>query len=192
MLGLEWQPLPLPAEHGVGAPTVISPGDLGALAAAELSGPVVLDLTTVAGELDDPATVAAAARTAAIELIDAATAWLGDTLDEGLTDRPLVVATRNAVATRDDEPVCGLAAAAVWGLVRSIQSENPDRIILLDLDDLDESWAALSAAVATGERELALRAGAALVPASPGCPTWLPATTRPGRTWPPRIPRAPC
>ncbi|WP_341720677.1 type I polyketide synthase [Micromonospora sp. FIMYZ51] len=164
LLGLEWQPLPLPAEHGVGAPTVISPGDLGALAAAELSGPVVLDLTTVAGELDDPATVAAAARTAAIELIDAATAWLGDTLDEGLTDRPLVVATRNAVATRDDEPVCGLAAAAVWGLVRSIQSENPDRIILLDLDDLDESWAALSAAVATGERELALRAGAALVP----------------------------
>ena len=58
----------------------------------------------------------------------------------------LVVATRGATDGTD------LAAAAVWGLVRSAQSEHPDRFILLDLDgdtdrgsepdgELDGGWA---------------------------------------------------
>ncbi|MFJ9953140.1 type I polyketide synthase [Kitasatospora sp. NPDC091207] len=59
--------------------------------------------------------------------------WLAD---ERLTDSRLAVVTRGAVAV-GQEPVDPVAAA-VWGLVRSAQTENPDRIVLVDLDlDLD-------------------------------------------------------
>src|SRR6185312_12832266 len=45
----------------------------------------------------------------------------------------LVLVTRGAVATAAGEGVADLAAAAVWGLVRSALSENPDRFVLADL-----------------------------------------------------------
>ncbi|WP_043468037.1 type I polyketide synthase, partial [Kitasatospora sp. MBT66] len=57
-----------------------------------------------------------------------------------------------------------LTAAPVWGLVRSAQSENPGRIVLVDTDGTDASEAALAAAVAGGEPQLALREGRARVP----------------------------
>ena len=47
---------------------------------------------------------------------------------------PLVVVTAGAAAAEPGDPVADLAAAAVRGLVRSAQAENPGRIILLDLD----------------------------------------------------------
>ncbi|WP_234320135.1 SDR family NAD(P)-dependent oxidoreductase [Streptomyces sp. SBT349] len=46
----------------------------------------------------------------------------------------LVVVTRGAVPAGGDADVTDPAGAAVWGLVRAAQAENPDRIILLDLD----------------------------------------------------------
>ncbi|WP_460747628.1 SDR family NAD(P)-dependent oxidoreductase, partial [Micromonospora schwarzwaldensis] len=60
-----------------------------------------------------------------------------------------------------------LAAAAVWGLVRSAQSEHPNRFILLDLDDHtdhrtdhgDDLGRILTAALDSGEPEIAVRAG---------------------------------
>ena len=50
-------------------------------------------------------------------------------------DRPgvLVVMTRGAVGL-SDEDVTDLAAAAVWGLVRSAQAEHPGRVLLVDSD----------------------------------------------------------
>ncbi|WP_410643621.1 type I polyketide synthase [Amycolatopsis sp. lyj-346] len=57
-----------------------------------------------------------------------------------------------------------LAGAAVWGLARSAQSENPDRLVLVDVDGTPESDAALPAAVATGEPRIVLRRGEAFVP----------------------------
>ncbi|BBC63203.1 hypothetical protein MMRN_00990 [Mycobacterium marinum] len=50
-------------------------------------------------------------------------------------DRPgtLVIVTHGGVALTD-EGVNDLAAAAVWGLVRSAQSEHPGRIVLIDTD----------------------------------------------------------
>ena len=45
----------------------------------------------------------------------------------------LVVVTRGAVAAEPGEGVADLAGAAVWGLVRSVQSENPGRLVLADL-----------------------------------------------------------
>ncbi|MFF1480704.1 type I polyketide synthase [Streptomyces sp. NPDC058301] len=76
----------------------------------------------------------------------------------------LVVATSGAVATGDGDDVSDLPHAAVWGLLRSAQTENPDRIVLVDLDGAPESWAALADVVAAGEPQNAVRAGAALVP----------------------------
>ncbi|MGW1811779.1 SDR family NAD(P)-dependent oxidoreductase, partial [Streptomyces sp. NPDC002078] len=76
----------------------------------------------------------------------------------------LVVLTAGAVATGPGEDVADLAHAAVWGLVRSAQSENPDRIVLLDTDGTDASYGALAGAVMSGEPELVLRSGSAYVP----------------------------
>ncbi|WP_420710985.1 SpnB-like Rossmann fold domain-containing protein, partial [Streptomyces sp. NRRL S-118] len=43
--------------------------------------------------------------------------------------------TRGAVSVAGESP--DVAQAAVWGLVRSAQSEHPDRFRLVDLDDAD-------------------------------------------------------
>lgn len=52
----------------------------------------------------------------------------------------------------------------MWGLARSAQTEHPGRIVLVDTDGHEESERVLAAAVATGEPQLALRAGAVHVP----------------------------
>ncbi|HEX4224179.1 MAG TPA: type I polyketide synthase, partial [Pseudonocardiaceae bacterium] len=81
--------------------------------------------------------------------------WLSD---ERFVTTPLVVRTRGAVPAQAGESVSDLAAAAVWGLVRSAQSENPGRIILLDTDaELDAAM--LGHALAADEPQLALREG---------------------------------
>ncbi|OOK73627.1 phenolphthiocerol synthesis polyketide synthase type I Pks15/1 domain protein [Mycobacterium kansasii] len=69
----------------------------------------------------------------------------------------LVVTTRGAVAL-PGEDVTDLAGAAVWGLVRSAQTEHPGRIVLVDTDAaLDES--ALAAVLAAGEPQVLWRGG---------------------------------
>ncbi|MBP2325808.1 acyl transferase domain-containing protein/short-subunit dehydrogenase/acyl carrier protein/thioesterase domain-containing protein [Kibdelosporangium banguiense] len=75
----------------------------------------------------------------------------------------LVVATKNAVATREGEAV-DVRQAPVWGVLRAAQAENPDRFVLVDLDDEEASHEILAAAVATGEPEIAIRGGDVLVP----------------------------
>ncbi|MFF7264021.1 type I polyketide synthase [Streptomyces sp. NPDC008159] len=91
--------------------------------------------------------------------------WLAD---ERFAASRLVVVTRGAVAVGPDEDVSDLAHSAVWGLVRSAQTEHPDRITLLDLDDEPASRrvmaAALAAAESSGEAQLAVRAGRVLIP----------------------------
>ncbi|MFD5269976.1 type I polyketide synthase, partial [Streptomyces sp. NPDC058335] len=72
----------------------------------------------------------------------------------------LVVLTRGAVAGQSADP----AAAAVWGLLRSAQSEHPDRVVLVDVDEKRPSLAALARAAASGEPQLAFREGRASVP----------------------------
>ncbi|MFI6967208.1 SDR family NAD(P)-dependent oxidoreductase, partial [Streptomyces sp. NPDC050255] len=115
----------------------------------------VLDATA---PFEGPAPVAAGA---AVE-------WLLDRLrdhvaDEAQPEARLVVLTRRAVAVRPGDPV-DLAAAPLWGLVRSAATENPGRITLVDLDGEQSSQDVLAAAVATDEPQLALRDGRILVP----------------------------
>ena len=55
----------------------------------------------------------------------------------------------------------------MWGLVRATQSEHPDRFVLVDLvnpDGNDGYGETLSAALATGEPQLAVGHGSVLVP----------------------------
>src|SRR5438445_4913837 len=69
----------------------------------------------------------------------------------------LVVVTRHAVsvAGEDVDP----RHAAVWGLIRSAQSENPERFALIDVDDTVVDLEALVALPMTGEPQYAVRDG---------------------------------
>ncbi|XDV63634.1 type I polyketide synthase [Streptomyces sp. R33] len=82
-------------------------------------------------------------------------AWLAAA---GPEDSRLVVVTRGAVPAGDGV-VTDPAGAAVWGLVRAAQIENPDRIILLDTDPGAESAVelVLAAVLAGGEPQVAVR-----------------------------------
>ncbi|MFF3763570.1 SDR family NAD(P)-dependent oxidoreductase [Streptomyces sp. NPDC001922] len=102
-------------------------------------------------------------RAAAHRVLALVQSWLAD---ERFASSRLVVVTRGAVAVDPDEGVADLAHAAVWGLVRSAQSENPDRFVLIDLDTESEAdaGAALTGAVASGEPQAAVRAGTVRVP----------------------------
>ncbi|MFE5123442.1 type I polyketide synthase [Streptomyces sp. NPDC056669] len=86
--------------------------------------------------------------------------WLAD---ERLSSSRLALLTRDAVATAEGERP-DPARAAVWGLMRTVQSEHPGRFALIDTDGRPESVRCLAPAIASGEPQLALRTGTFLVP----------------------------
>jgi acyl transferase domain-containing protein/NADP-dependent 3-hydroxy acid dehydrogenase YdfG/acyl carrier protein len=105
--------------------------------------------------------VPGAARKVLYEALALTQKWL---LDERLEASRLVFLTSGAVATRAGEGLSDLATAPLWGLVRSAQSENPQRFVLVDLDDSSSSVDALGAALGSGESQFALREGGLFVP----------------------------
>ncbi|MFC7796037.1 SDR family NAD(P)-dependent oxidoreductase [Streptomyces cinereoruber] len=85
--------------------------------------------------------------------------WLAD---ERFAGSRMVVITRNAVSTRYDESIRD-QSLAVWGLVRSAQTEHPGRFLLVDVDRDEASYRSLGAALDTpDETQLALRRGTVL------------------------------
>ena len=58
----------------------------------------------------------------------------------------------------------GFGASAARGLLRSAQSEHPDRIVVAEFDGHEQSGPALHAALAMGEPQLVVRAGVLSVP----------------------------
>ncbi|MFC9636609.1 type I polyketide synthase [Streptomyces mirabilis] len=80
--------------------------------------------------------------------------WIDEPRLEG---GQLVVVTRGAVG----EAVTDLAGAAVWGLLRSAQSENPGRLTLVDLSVPGDDAVVLPTVLGNGEPELAIRGQAA-------------------------------
>ncbi|MFS8204676.1 type I polyketide synthase [Streptomyces sp. CWNU-52B] len=141
---------------GLGLP---SHTDLDALAGAGTVPEVVF--ATLTGEATADGVHALVGRT--LRLIQE---WLAD---ERFAASKLVLVTRNAMAVEPVmEPVeadmLGVAAAGAWGMVRSAQREHPDRFVVIDLDGHQESVTALSAALATGEPQLAIRKGRPVVP----------------------------
>ncbi|MFI9383506.1 SDR family NAD(P)-dependent oxidoreductase [Kutzneria sp. NPDC052558] len=76
----------------------------------------------------------------------------------------LAVVTNGAVAVDGEGSPRDVAAATVWGLLRSAQSEHPGRIALVDTDDSEASREALPAVLSGDESQVALRDGVAYVP----------------------------
>ncbi|WP_250853767.1 polyketide synthase dehydratase domain-containing protein [Streptomyces malaysiensis] len=77
----------------------------------------------------------------------------------------LVLVTQGAVAAAEgDEPMAGLTASPVWGLVRSAQTEHPGRLALLDLDPRGATPDVVRRALASGEPQLAIRGEEILAP----------------------------
>ncbi|WP_419669716.1 SDR family NAD(P)-dependent oxidoreductase [Streptomyces prasinus] len=136
---------------------VAGPAELSGLAAlsevpalvAVHAGPVSDTDTDTGIGADEPARVRAAAHRA----LECVRTWLADAR---FTDSTLVLLTRGAV------PVGAVpadpAGAAVWGLVRSAQTEHPGRFVLLDLDPADGDVPGAGPAD-TDEPQLALRDG---------------------------------
>ncbi|MDT0527734.1 SDR family NAD(P)-dependent oxidoreductase [Micromonospora sp. DSM 115977] len=174
---VEWAPLALPAGPSTVDWAVI--GDAAALTdAVAATGTTVTayaDLTALATTMDDgtgapgvllvpfldpPAS--ADVPGAVAEVTHRALAVLQQFLaEERYADSRLVVLTSGAVATEWDTDLTDLAGAAVIGLLRSAQSENPDRFVLVDVDDIAGCAAALVPAVATDEPQVVIRAGVA-------------------------------
>ncbi|MFE2379800.1 acyltransferase domain-containing protein, partial [Streptomyces sp. NPDC059398] len=112
-----------------------------------------------AGGEDDSADAATAAARATGETLGLVQQWLSE---ERLNEARLVVLTRGGGAVSAGEGVADLPAAALAGLVRSAQSENPGRLVLVDLppNATGEQIALLPDALGTGEPEAAIRDGA--------------------------------
>jgi acyl transferase domain-containing protein/NADPH:quinone reductase-like Zn-dependent oxidoreductase/acyl carrier protein len=188
LFGVEWVAVPVrPGEPDVRWATIGDPhtnpaeshlltyASLADLASTTADAPVpdvVLAGPAVTATRVTATRVTAAEATAARSAAQAAQAVLG-LVQEWLTTEQfgasrLMVVTRGAVAAVPGEGVNDLAGAAVWGLVRSAQSENPGRLILADLPGTTTEAAnpadpatlgVLAAAAGTGEPELALREG---------------------------------
>jgi acyl transferase domain-containing protein/NADP-dependent 3-hydroxy acid dehydrogenase YdfG/acyl carrier protein len=109
----------------------------------EAVGPAATDL---------PATV----RSAGYRALDAIQGWLAG---ERFAGSRLVLLTRRAAAAPGT--AIDLGQAPVWGLARAAIAEHPGRFSVIDIDEDDRG---LAGAVASGEPEIALRAGRVLVP----------------------------
>ncbi|WP_236792306.1 type I polyketide synthase [Amycolatopsis sp. GM8] len=79
-------------------------------------------------------------------------------------EETVVVLTWSAIVAAPGERVAALGAAAVWGAIRSLQAEEPGRVVLVDTDTERDPDELVRAAVATGEPQVAVRDGQFLVP----------------------------
>ncbi len=128
--------------------------------------PVCGALDGLRGEVPDVVVVECAtggvgASEAVVGLLAVLKEWVDDPV---FAASRLVVVTRGAVVARPGEGRGEPVGAALWGLVRSAQAENPGRLTLVDVDGEPHSLAALPGVLACAEPELALRAGRVLVP----------------------------
>ncbi|WP_367044709.1 type I polyketide synthase [Streptomyces sp. Je 1-332] len=148
---VDWSAVPVPVP-----PVSEVAGSYAELSSVGAEGPVpevVLLPVSGSGDADD---LAVAAHGAVRGVLGSVQGWLAD---ERFADSTLVVATRGAVAV-GDEPVTDLMHAGVWGLLRTAQTENPGRIVLIDVDseDVPAGLAELE------EPQLAVRDGKFFVP----------------------------
>ncbi|MFJ4188503.1 SDR family NAD(P)-dependent oxidoreductase [Kitasatospora sp. NPDC089509] len=138
LLGVVWRDLPA---RGAAAVAVTPVADL----AVPVDGPAwPLLLPGEVGDParpEDPARPAGEARPDEAERLRQSTARVLTAVRTFLAepryeDRRLVVATRRAVATDPGDPgeAVDPVEAALWGLVRSAQTEHPGRLLLADLD----------------------------------------------------------
>ncbi|MFI7237401.1 type I polyketide synthase [Streptomyces cyaneofuscatus] len=103
------------------------------------------------------------AERSAAEALRALQVCLGDARLQGAE---LVWITRDAVSSSPDDQVGNWAHAAVWGMVRTARTEQPERVLrLIDLDPGTPDFRLLARVIETGgEPECVLRGGTARVP----------------------------
>jgi acyl transferase domain-containing protein/acyl-coenzyme A synthetase/AMP-(fatty) acid ligase/acyl carrier protein len=95
----------------------------------------------------------------------------------------LALITRGALATEEGERP-DLAAAPLWGLLRSAQSEHPGSFVLIDSDGTAASEAVLAAALASEEPQMAIRRGRVLAARMVGVdPAATPSALTAGTPW---------
>ncbi|MCX4784659.1 SDR family NAD(P)-dependent oxidoreductase [Streptomyces sp. NBC_01221] len=75
----------------------------------------------------------------------------------------LAVVTQGAMPA-ETGAIADVVGSAVWGLVRSAQSEHPDRIVLVDTDPASEEQLDLALLTGLDEPQVAIRQGALLAP----------------------------
>jgi polyketide synthase 7 len=172
---VDWVPVAVPSGQPTGRYTVLGaaldarsgpPGgdesafaDLARLAASGTKTPPVVIARLDAADADGGDTPAAVE-----QRLHRVLRWTRDWLaDERFSASRLVLVTRDAF---HDDQVAHVdpAAAAIWGFVRTAQSENPQRFTLVDTDGRPESLALVPAAAATGEAQLKIRAGGVSTP----------------------------
>ncbi|MPZ81186.1 MAG: SDR family NAD(P)-dependent oxidoreductase [Actinophytocola sp.] len=172
LFGLEWTPAPVSVVEPAGEWVVLGTNTLGLTADchpdpatlvesldADPAPSIVIHPVPVTHESD----LACAVRKATHDTLALVQAWLAQ---ERLEGSRLVFVTRGAVTT-DPDTAPDLPGAAVWGLVRSAQSEHPNRFVLLDIEPAAEHVGqALAAAITehAHEPQVAVRDGRVLVP----------------------------
>ncbi|MFF2751693.1 type I polyketide synthase, partial [Kitasatospora sp. NPDC058048] len=169
LFAVDWVPVPVPVSagpEGAGSSEWVAIGEV-----AGVRG--FVDVAGLVGELEAgglavppvvvlPVPVEGDVYALTARVLGVVQEWLAE---ERFGSSRLVVLTCGAVAV----PAGGGAdpvQAAVWGLLRSAQTENPDRIVLVDLDPdaLDGSEGLWPAVVAGGEPQAAIRGGEVSVP----------------------------
>lgn len=99
-----------------------------------------------------------AVHSATAQVLDAIQQWM---LDEDFDAGGRLVVVTERASTSDPD----LTSAAVWGLVRSAQTEvGPERLVLIDLDGTTDSAIALPQALTSGQGLVAVRAGRMMIP----------------------------
>ncbi|MEV2248882.1 type I polyketide synthase, partial [Streptomyces sp. NPDC049970] len=177
LFGVEWEPLPLPAgAHPVGHWAVLADDaapvhdalrhlgsapdtyrDLDGLRVALDAGATAPDvLVWVVRDPNGDALTAAHGHTATA--LETARLLL---LDERLAGTRLLAVTEGAVGPA---PVADIAAATVWGFLRTAHTETPRRFLLADTDRDPASLRLLPAVAAGDEPQVALRDGRAHAP----------------------------
>ncbi|NEW59474.1 SDR family NAD(P)-dependent oxidoreductase, partial [Nocardia cyriacigeorgica] len=136
LCAVQWTPAPTPIPSSGSVPESLMFTTVEGLMAwtrdetASVPPVVVLDRREIDATAED---VPRRVHRATGELLVVLQAWLDESR---FAASVLVVLTCGAVA-RTGERVTDLAGAAVWGLVRSAQSEDPGRVVLLDIDHPD-------------------------------------------------------
>ncbi|KOU25092.1 type I polyketide synthase, partial [Streptomyces sp. WM6368] len=173
LFDLHWSPVSRSAPVPAGPWAVLDDADSAVADAVRAAGVAVrthagLDALSAAVDAGAPvpSVVLAPASdgSGVLAVLELAQRWLAD---ERFADSRLAVLTEGAVAAADTERPHP-ALAAVWGLIRSAQSEQPGRFTLVDTDGRPESVRALAPALASAEPQLAVRAGRASAPALRG------------------------
>ncbi|MFI1919553.1 SDR family NAD(P)-dependent oxidoreductase [Nocardia sp. NPDC020380] len=172
---LDWIPARITDRpSGIAEPIVLGTdrySDFAALRAAVIAGDAAPDLVVApmtAAALANLTSTSAdsdAAAAATHRAVHAATALVQDWIaEERFTDARLIILTRGAVAVTADEDISDLPQAAVWGLIRTAQSEHPGRFILADVDDFSDITSLAAFLAANEEDQVAVRDGEARIP----------------------------